>query len=434
MVVTCDIQFENNPEATFYAGQVITGKITLTADKIKQVKAVTLKISGAAKTRWTEKSSTTSTNNNSSTSSSSDTTYWGQVDYMNTLTSLLTPNATDQAVIIEPGIHTFSFACHIPANCPSSFESFRGNIRYIIQVALVRPWKFDQTFTRPFTVLSIKNLNYDTPLLKLPITSDISKIFCCGPCKSDPLQINVHLPQTGFVPGQLIPVNILVTNETSARINEICVRLVMIITLFSTHPTRRSNTERKTVSKLIGDPVLRHSKKQFNYLLPIPATPPTCSTLCNIIQIAYHIEVEAKMQGMLYTNQCIQLPVTIGNVPLQMDGMVVQQQPMRRQIGYESNGMAAAENNNDASTSNRNMEPWSTIGNIPPPVYMPATHMSEAKLSEDSAHDYGEKNFSPKYPVFNIPSPTSPLPCTADETDGPAVPPTVTDPDKTTWL
>lgn len=38
MVVTCDIQFENNPEATFYAGQVITGKVTLQADKIKQVK------------------------------------------------------------------------------------------------------------------------------------------------------------------------------------------------------------------------------------------------------------------------------------------------------------------------------------------------------------------------------------------------------------
>lgn len=38
MVVTCDIQFENNPEATFYAGQVIMGKITLTADKLKQVK------------------------------------------------------------------------------------------------------------------------------------------------------------------------------------------------------------------------------------------------------------------------------------------------------------------------------------------------------------------------------------------------------------
>ncbi|XP_065357341.1 arrestin domain-containing protein 17-like isoform X2 [Calliphora vicina] len=427
MVVTCDIQFENNPEATFYAGQVITGKVTLQADKIKQVKAVTLKINGSAKTRWSEKGS----------QNNSDTTYWGQVDYMNTVTCLLAPNATDQAVLIEPGIHTFSFACHIPANCPSSYESIHGHIRYIIQVSLARPWKFDQTFTRGFTVLTIMNLNYDSPLLKLPVNTDITKVFCCGPFKSDPLQLHVQLPQTGYVPGQLIPVSILVTNDTKARINEICVRLVMVVNLFSTHPLHKSKSETRTVSKLIGDPVLRHCKKHFNYLLPIPATPPTCYTLCSIIQIAYRVEVEAKMQGMMFTNQCIHTPVTIGNVPLQMDGMVVQQQPMFRQFDITENygsGVGIIENNNDLSTSNRNMEPWSAMGNIPAPVYMEATHMPQGKLSEESAHDYGEKNFSPKYPVFNIPSPTSLQPSNGDETDGPVCPPTVTDPDKTTWL
>ncbi|KAI8129638.1 Arrestin domain-containing protein 17 [Lucilia cuprina] len=431
MVVTCLIEFENNGSDTYLAGQTVKGTITLTADKPKQVKAVTLKINGCANTSWSE--------DEGMGDDKKSVTYDGHIDYIKSKTYLFVfskgSDNTNEGVIIEPGVHTFPFSCLIPPQSPSSVEGFYGYIRYWVQVTLKRPWKFDQIYTKGFTVVNINDLNYDEDL-KLPITSDISKIFCCGPCKSDPLQINVHLPQAGFVPGLLIPVNILVTNETSARINEICVRLVMIITLFSTHPIRKSNTERKTVSKLIGDPVLRHSKKQFNYLLPIPATPPTCSTLCDIIQIAYHIEVEAKMQGMLYTNQCIILPVTIGNVPLQMDGMVVQQQPMPRQIGLETNGMMPVENNNDASTSNRNKEPWSTMENIPPPVYMKATHMSEAKLSEDSAHDYGEKNFTPKYPtiVFNIPSPTSPLPCSGDEIDGAAVPPRETDPDKTTWL
>ncbi|KAM7360123.1 arrestin domain-containing protein 17-like isoform 2-T2 [Cochliomyia hominivorax] len=416
MVVTCDIEFENNPEATFYAGQMIMGKVTLTADKIKQVKAVNLKITGIACTRWTEKGS----------KDKGDTTYSGQVDYMNTLTYLLAPNVSDQAVVIEPGIHTFSFACHIPVNCPSSFECSHGSIRYIVQVALIRPWKFDQTFIKPITVLSIKNLNFDSPLLKLPVKSDITKVFCCGPCKSDPLQINVELPQTGYVPGQLIPVNILITNETNARVNEICVRLVMIITLFSTHPLTKSKTETRTVSKLIGDPVLRHTKKQFHYLLPVPATPPSDTTLCKIIQIAYRVEVEAKMQGITFTNQCINTPVTIGNVPLQSDVMVIQQQPMPRQLNVIG---ISNENNNDPSGSSKTMEPWSAIANIPPPVYMEATHMDQAKLSEDNSHNYGEKNFTPKYPVFNIPSPSTSQPPIGDVTDG-----HVTDPDKTTWL
>lgn len=66
---------------------------------------------------------------------------------------------------------------------------------------------------------------------------------------------------------------------------------------------------------------------------------------------------------------------------------------------------------------------------------MEASHMPQAKLSNDNAHDYGEKEFTPKYPVFNIPSPTTPQPPQVDETDGSSVvPPIVTDPDKTTWL
>lgn len=60
--------------------------------------------------------------------------------------------------------------------------------------------------------------------------------------------------------------------------------------------------------------------------------------------------------------------------------------------------------------------------------------MPQGKLSEDTAHDYGEKDFAPKYPVFNIPSPTSPQPNNSDVVDGHVVPPTVADQDKTTWL
>lgn len=38
MVVTCVIEFDNNPFGTYYGGQVIMGKVTLQADKPKQVK------------------------------------------------------------------------------------------------------------------------------------------------------------------------------------------------------------------------------------------------------------------------------------------------------------------------------------------------------------------------------------------------------------
>lgn len=57
--------------------------------ELNYLTAVTLKINGSAKTRWTEKGS----------KNSSDTTYWGQVDYMNTVTSLMAPNVSGWFII-----------------------------------------------------------------------------------------------------------------------------------------------------------------------------------------------------------------------------------------------------------------------------------------------------------------------------------------------
>jgi len=57
--------------------------------------------------------------------------------------------------------------CQIPTECPSSFEGTNGRVRYMTNVTLVRPWKFDQSYTRCFTVLKVMDLNFDSPLLRV---------------------------------------------------------------------------------------------------------------------------------------------------------------------------------------------------------------------------------------------------------------------------
>ncbi|XP_075145128.1 arrestin domain-containing protein 17-like [Haematobia irritans] len=400
MVVNCEIQFENNPQGCYFGGQVMTGKIVLSADKVKQVKAVVLKIRGYANTYWSEKGT-----------KDKRTHYRGHVDYINSLTYLISPNSSDEPVIIEPGIHSFSFACHIPTTCPSSYEGNRGHIRYVVKVKLLRPWKYDEKFSQAFTVIKIMDLNYDTPLLKLPTANDKTKVFCCGPMKSEPLQINVQVPQTGYVPGQLIPVTIVVNNDTKVAITEIRVRLVMTVCVSSQIPRAKAIDEHTTISKLLGDPVPVLCKKQFTYLLPVPATPPTCFNLCSIIQIGYHIEVEAKMKGLFYHNQMIGIPVTIGNVPLVG---VVQQQPKTAQAP-----MMDQEENPGVV----NDLPWSNNENIPCPSFEEAVFMPQADIAEGQKHDYGETKYSPKYPVFDIPSPS------IGDTNNATV-----DANKSTWL
>jgi len=70
---------------------------------------------------------------------------------------------------IQAGVHNYNFACQLPYQCPSSFEGRHGCIRYIVKVLLIRPWKYDQAYTKGFTVLKMLDLNFDTPQLRVSL-------------------------------------------------------------------------------------------------------------------------------------------------------------------------------------------------------------------------------------------------------------------------
>lgn len=38
MVINCDIEFDNNPQGVYFSGQILTGRFTLTVNKVKKMK------------------------------------------------------------------------------------------------------------------------------------------------------------------------------------------------------------------------------------------------------------------------------------------------------------------------------------------------------------------------------------------------------------
>ncbi|XP_060647898.1 arrestin domain-containing protein 3-like [Drosophila nasuta] len=416
MVVSCEIEFRNNTLGTYYAGQVISGTVVLNVEETVMVQAVILKIRGYASTYWTN--CKTDVENKTTTES-----YSGHEDYIRSKVELLKAERVE--VALDPGSHVYNFACQIPAVCPSSFEGTYGRVRYMVTVKLIRPWKFDQIFSRPFTVLKVMDLNREGLFLRTPAHSEDQKTYNCWPCRSEPLRLHLSLPQRGYVPGQTMPVTLLVTNDSHVRLEEIKASLVMMV-LYYSQCSVETISERFVVSNKQGEGVTKNSKKEFTFDLHVPATPPTCFDLCRIIQIAYQVEVETKAKGW-HINERVHMPVTIGNVPLTRQ--LVQQQP--RPLSVEVEVVAQQLNEKalvlledpDSQPPLATPNPWAVDDTIPPPSYAEAMHIvrpvlikpprstpSNRKVVNPSCTQNEEEcDFTPLYAVFDITSPIEQL-------------------------
>lgn len=416
MVVTCQIVFDQNSHGTYFAGESVSGSILLTTDKIKRIKGLVLKINGFAQTKWTENSDISVKNKHDKNSQNETIIYHGREDYIATTTYLL---GSEHAGIVEiqPGLHSFTFSCYLPPQCPSSFEGKCGHIRYIAKIILLRPWKFDQTYSRGFTVLKLLDLNYDSPILRVPASQEIFKTFCCGPCSSLPLKIKVFVPQTGYVPGEDITTTLTVTNESRSPVLDLKISFVMLVTLFSQHPKMNSHLERMDLVKIKCGPINSKTTRTISQLIRVPATPPTCYNLCKIIKISYEIEVEAKV-GKFHQNPFVTLPITIGNVPIV--GVINHQPVSISMLDSNSNRMPATApprsevcNSIDQEilTVSRNVLPGrSSIDSlqIPPPSYEEAVFMVRADINEENSNPLDKSDFVPRYPVYCCNQPSAP--------------------------
>lgn len=113
--------------------------------------------------------------------------------------------------------------------------------------------------------------------------------------------MELNIPQVGYVAGQQIPVTVVVINNSNVAVSELKLSLVMLVRYFSMTP-EHSRVDRIVISKAKGDSVLRRSTQSQTIDMDVPCTPPTCLTLCNLIQIAYQLEVEAMIKSLRSSN------------------------------------------------------------------------------------------------------------------------------------
>ncbi|EDV48175.1 arrestin domain-containing protein 3 [Drosophila erecta] len=407
-MVICEIEFCNNSRGIFYAGQLVSGQVVIKTDKEKPVKAVILNIKGYAETHWADTEHDPDDQSNGES-------FNGHVDYLASR-AYLHGTSSSIEVLIEPGTSTYRFACQLPITCPSSFEGTLGRIRYLVNVRFVRPWKFDLNFNRCFTVIKVMDLNSESLMLRVPSQVESQRTFCCFPCRSSPLSMRLSVPQGGFVPGQTVPVEVIVSNDSGVAVEDITVKLTMVVIYYSQPPSVDTNKDRFEMVLKTGGGVPTKCRKQLTFDLKVPPTPPTCFNLCSIIQIGYQVEAEARVKGC-HGGQSLHMPITIGSVPLTKQlqkeprtwGDVLPPQQLDARalilIGIEQLGEPLGTPN-----------PWAADPSIAQPTYSEAKHISPDSQKFSKSKKKSQKRsvkgsevrktdaivFSPLYGVFDL--------------------------------
>ncbi|KAH9523028.1 Arrestin domain-containing protein 3 [Bulinus truncatus] len=385
----------SNGSGIYYAGNVVQGFVTVDLGEPMKMRGIRLKFEGKAYVHWSESHSTGSGKNRHTTTRhySASERYFDQ----EILLFGIWPNQGSDTKELPPGTYTYPFQFQLPPGLPSSFEAHTGHVRYTVSSNIDKPWKFDHKTKRPFTVISILDLN-QLPNAANGLTASKQKHLCCLCCKSGPIQATFHIDRSGYVPGEAIKLFAEISNGSSRKMDKSYVNLRMVTTF---HATTKSKTIYTDVAKVVRPSIMGHSEDVWTgEQLIIPPLPPSFLNGCRIIDIHYYLQLNVDPSGPALDLE-IPFEVFIGTIPL---ASVVQQAPPMAPPPYIMDRMYAWEAVPTAPPSEAlyPLPPPSGLPNLPPPSYSEAiTGHYDIKEEGDNEHLMGNTSYAPVYPYYN---------------------------------
>ncbi|ETN69258.1 arrestin domain protein [Necator americanus] len=203
----------SNPQAVYQPGTNVTGVANL--DLKEPIKARSLKIivDGRAYTHWrvTRSRSVRTTRTENYTVPYSATVIYATGE------TIAWEAARGSKEVLQPGFYQFPFTFLLPSNCAPSFEGAYGYIRYMVKIELDRPWRFNKTDKKPFTVIPVFDLN-TVPQAAIPLKDVKVKNLGVVLFRHGKVTVECELPKTGFVPGEMVVINARIINDSSKSI------------------------------------------------------------------------------------------------------------------------------------------------------------------------------------------------------------------------
>ncbi|CAH0380473.1 unnamed protein product [Bemisia tabaci] len=298
----------DSPTSAYYAGQAVSGKIVLSLNKSKKVRALKVSFIGKAETRFQHEKTETQPNGESRNFMDDVT---GEEMFFEYHYNILGGSGE---VEISSGEHTYPFNASLPTTAPSSFEGENGFIRYKVRATLDRPWKFDEHAEGSFGVVTPLDLNFYEQA-KAPVKKEENKYFCCLCCKSGPLTTVLSLPYTGFVSGGSLPFTIEVDNASNVEVTGVTVDLLKTITYKARGSQSAEISSNTSIVKVDFEAVGANNSKTWTHTLTVPQMPFHNLTTCSIIIINYVLKVVTVVSGA-HLNLEMEVPMTFGSTPI----------------------------------------------------------------------------------------------------------------------
>ncbi|CAI6347107.1 unnamed protein product [Macrosiphum euphorbiae] len=303
----------DDPTAVFTPGQTITGRVLIVISSSVKIKNIKLKFRGEANVRWTEtKSRTRTQTRNNNRGENHSVSYHAREEYFKNKFFLVGAKGESQ---LEVGEYVYPFNFSLPHELPSTFKGVYGKVFYIAKVKINIPWRTNIEKELMFEVISPTHLNNEPSLAK-PKTALKEKYYCCCLCKSGPMTLIVHIPGSGFLPGQSIPVTVELDNNSNVDVDTIKIKLDRTLEYRSQFPSSKINYEHNEIVNVYIDGVEKHDSKTRVEQLQIPngLTVPNLKH-CEIITDKYFLNVEAHVKGA-HLNEVASIKIQLGSTPL----------------------------------------------------------------------------------------------------------------------
>ncbi|KAK7116093.1 arrestin domain-containing protein 17-like [Littorina saxatilis] len=308
----------DNPGSTVKAGDSVRGQVLLELSEDVELNEIRVSFTGRCRIQWAEAQKAAPMSEIQSTAL--DPVVAEEV-YVNDFITLFPRTRAgmrghrkySKTTLLSKGTHTFNFEFPVPETVSSSFSGNHGYVKYTLKAVVERPWKIDVN-TRGIIVESDLDLNNVPGASDSVSVSDDLKIttllFPSGECNA-----TVRLARKGFLPGDTIPVEFRIHNNSHHEIHKVSLNLKRVVIYKA--DKRKCTSETILCKSHLGKIPAEKTFEGLHRKLRVPITClPSGLPGCRLINIKYILELKIKPSLLSLKRLKLHTPIIIGTKDL----------------------------------------------------------------------------------------------------------------------